>query len=133
MAKTTMFRKLAELVATLRGQRRENAAAYDMTAAQLTQLRVLVASDEWPVYLALADSIASYKAEALLYENDAAKNAFLRGYIAAIRELPLRTERLVQQVSDVRDRPDAADRSERAAERRRASLYGTPQWPGSHA
>lgn len=123
-----MLKRLSELVARLRGQQAKNVAAYDLSAEQLQALNVLRTYDEWQTFLTLIDSVSVYRAESMLYENDPIKGAFMRGYIAALRELPLTAERLALQHANARDRSaDQPTDKRRAA--KRASLYATPNWP----
>ena len=125
-----MFIPLAQLIRKLLGEATPNAAAYDMTEGQLALLRRLRGQNEWQTYLQLIDNVASYKCETLIYEHDAGKSAFQRGYIAALRELPLLVERMSKQVTDARSRPQHADANERKSARRSAALYGTASWSG---
>lgn len=121
-----MFKPLADLVARLRGKASPPREDYDLNEAQLRELAVLRSYPEWQAFLALVDNVAAYSAEAMLYENDAAKGAFQRGQIAAIRELPLRVERLALKVTT--DARPAVDRSERVAAKRNAALVNTPSY-----
>jgi hypothetical protein len=130
-----MFKPLSDLIARLRGKQtpHDNAATFDMSREQLSQLATLRTYEEYAALIALADKVAAYRAEAMLFENDPIKNAFARGRIAAIRELPLLIERLALQVKDARERAAVAAADERNDTRRAASLYGTPQWSGRSA
>ena len=121
-----LLKPLAQLIRKLRGEAAPNVAAYDLTEGQVALLHRLRGQPEWQVYLTLIDNVASYKCESLIYEHDAAKNAFQRGYVAALRELPLLVERMAKQVADARARPAQPDQSAR----RDAALYGTASWPG---
>lgn len=121
------LKRLADLVRSLWGDRPAKHNAYDLKDADLVRLTRLVKEDTWGSYLALMDGVSAYKGEALLYEHDQAKNAFLRGYIAALRETPLLVERLAKQVKDAREREhNVAPAGE--SDRRSASLYATPGW-----
>lgn len=127
-----MFKKLSDLVARIRGTTADNTAAYDLKREQLAALATLRTYEEWHAFLTLCDSVAAYRAEAMLYEHDPIKNAFLRGQIAALRELPLMTERLALQHINARERAIDTTASERSAAKRASSLYATPNW-GGHA
>ena len=84
--------------------------------------------DEWETYLTLIDNVVSYRAEALLTCNSNADLHYLRGQLAALRELPLLVERMTKGQRDARDNRVADPAINRAA-RRTAALYGTPSWP----
>lgn len=121
-----MLRRLADLIHRFR-QPREVGNAYDLSDAQLHALARIRTFEEWEAVCVLVDGIVAVKAETIIYTDDPAKNAFLRGYVAAIRELPLAIERLAKQVEDGRARANAGKPSH-AADRRTAALYATPSW-----
>lgn len=112
------FRKAAKTVPLLS---REDAAA-------LVLLRTYA---EWSAFLSYVDAECMQRADALLYEHDAIKNAFMRGQITMLRELPLLIERTAKMHADARERainkPAISDRDAS----RTAALYATPSWPSA--
>lgn len=128
-----MFKPLADLIARLRGKEAPPRESYDLSDSQLRELAVLRSYPEWQALLLLVDSVAAYRAEAMLYENDTAKNAFQRGQIAALREFPLLVERLSLKVTTANNERSTERAAERTAARRAGALVNTPSWTGGAA
>ena len=124
-----MFIKLRQLVSSLRGHGPQHRPqSFNLSDHEIAQLNALAATEEWPIYLQLIDNVVAYRAEALLTTSNNADLHFLRGQLAAMRELPMLVERMSKGYRDARARPAGSTKSDNRAERRAAALYATPGW-----
>jgi hypothetical protein len=126
-----MFKSIRGLIAAWRGNRTAKPQTYDLEQHHIIALKLLQSEQGWDTLLQLIDNIVAYKAETLLSVRDNATVHRLLGECAALRELPVIVERMVQaqnaaSLREENERPDSS------IDRRRAALYATPSWGGDH-
>ena len=126
-----MFHKLRLAIDRMLGKQEAKPQTFDLTTVDIASLNELIHTDEWQAYLNMIDHVVAYRAEAMLTTNDTNSLHFLRGQLAAMRELPMLVERMAKGQRDAagRNRDIAGERTINRAARRTGALYSTPSWP----
>lgn len=119
-----LFRKLADLVSG-------SPAQQSLLPSELSAVKRLRSSEDWPSFVKLLDEAIATNAEALLASRDAYTDTYYKGVVAGLRKAGLLVDELLakeQEIARYHERTANAANRRNNADAVGAALYGTPAW-----